>query len=97
MIAVIYESPALTQEIYDESIRRLPGGRTDRLESAADWPVPGLGAHVAGQDERAFRVVDVWESEGAFRRFGELLVPILEDLGVHEQPDVFPVHTLVTA
>ena len=97
MIAVIFQSPALTQEIYEESIRRLTGGRADRLQSPADWPVPGIRAHVAGQDDGVFRVVDVWESEDAFRRFGELLVPILAELGVQEQPDVFPVHTLVTA
>ena len=94
-IAVVFQSRELTREIYAESVRRLTGGRKDRLESPADWPVEGLLAHVAGQGERGFRVLDVWESEDAFRRFGAILVPILEELGVHERPEVFTVDVLV--
>ena len=96
VIAVVFESPELTREVYEESIRRLTDGHIDRLQSVSDWPVEGLRAHVAGQGEHAFRVIDVWDSEDAFRRFGELLVPILEQLGVREQPEVFPVHAFVT-
>jgi hypothetical protein len=29
-------------------------------------------------EENGFRVVDVWESEESFNRFGESLIPILE-------------------
>jgi hypothetical protein len=65
------------------------------LESPADWPVAGLLAHVAGQGENGFRVVDVWESEDAFRRFGETLMPILQEIGVEGQPEIYPTHTFV--
>jgi len=41
-------------------------------------------------------VKDVWESDDAFRRFGEILMPIMSDLGVHEEPKVYPLHTLVS-
>jgi hypothetical protein len=81
---------------YEESVRKLTGGKT-RVESPADWPVEGLLAHIAGQGPNGFRVVDVWESEDAFRRFGETLIPILKDIGVQSEPEVYPTHTFVSA
>ena len=95
-IVAVFQSPSLTQEKYEESVRRLTGGRS-RLASPADWPVEGLLAHVAGQGEGGFRVVDVWTSEDTFRRFGETLMPILQAVGVEGQPDIYPAHTFVAA
>jgi hypothetical protein len=57
----------------------------------------GLLAHAAGEGEGGFRVVDVWESEEAFGRFGETLVPILRDMGVEGDPELYPAHTFVSA
>jgi hypothetical protein len=54
-------------------------------------------AHIAGQAPSGFRVVDVWESEEAFARFGDHLMPILQDIGVQGQPEVYPAHTFVSA
>lgn len=68
-----------------------------RMESPADWPVEGLLVHAPGQGPSGFRVVDVWESEEAARRFGERLAPILEEIGIQEQPEVYPTHTFVSA
>lgn len=93
-VVAVFEG--VTQEQYEESVRRLTGGKT-QLDSPADWPVEGLLVHAAGQGENAFRVVDVWESEDAFRRFGEHLMPILQELGVQGQPDVYAAHTFVSA
>jgi hypothetical protein len=42
-------------------------------------------------------VVDVWESEDAFRRFGEKLLPILQEIGVEGQPEIYHAHTFVSA
>lgn len=95
-IVAVFESPSLTQSKYEESVRRLTGGRA-RLEKPADWPVDGLLVHVAGQGPNGFRVVDVWESEQAFQRFGEKLMPILQAIGVEGAPQVYPAHTLVSA
>ena len=67
------------------------------MKSAADWPVPGLLVHPAGQGPNGFRVVDVWQSEEAFRRFGEKLMPILEAIGVQGDPEIYPAHTFVSA
>lgn len=93
-VVAVFEG--VTQEQYEESVRRLTGGKRT-LDSPADWPVEGLLAHVAGQGENTFRVVDVWESEDAFRRFGEHLMPILREIGVQGQPDIYPAHAFVSA
>ena len=97
-VAVVFvtQGPGITQETYEEVVRRLTDGKT-RLDSPADWPVEGLLVHAAGEAEGGFRVVDVWESEEAVRRFGETLVPILQELGVEAQPELYPAHTFVSA
>ncbi|HEU5255907.1 MAG TPA: hypothetical protein VFU28_07955 [Vicinamibacterales bacterium] len=94
-IVAVFEVPGLTQQNYEETVRRITG--KSRMTSPSDWPVEGLLVHVAGQGPRGFRVVDVWASEDAFRRFGEKLVPILQQLGIDGQPEVYPAHTVVTA
>ena len=95
-IVAVFESPSLTRETYEKSVKMLTNGK-GRVESPADWPVPGLLVHASGQGAKGFRVVDVWESEEAFRRFGEKLKPIMEALGIEGEPDVYPAHTLVSA
>lgn len=95
-IVAVFKSPGLTRETYEKSIKMLTTGK-GRVESPADWPVPGLLVHAAGQGATGFRVVDVWESEEAFRRFGEKLTPIMEALGIEGEPEVYPAHTLVSA
>ena len=95
-VVAVFQSPSLTQEAYEKSVARVSGGKS-RVESPSDWPVEGLLAHIAGQGENGFRVVDVWESEEAFNRFGETLIPILEEIGVEGRPEVYPTHTFVSA
>src|SRR5437899_2844444 len=94
-VVAVFQGPSLTQEQYEQTILKLTGGK-NRMESPADWPVEGLLAHVAGQGENGFRVVDVWESEEAFRRFGETLMPILQEIGIEVQPEIYPAHTFVS-
>jgi hypothetical protein len=94
-VVLIHQGPTLTQERYEETVRRLTG--KSRMETPADWPVEGLLVHAAGQGERGFRVVDVWESEEAARRFGERLTPVLEEVGVKEQPELYSTHAFVSA
>ena len=94
-IVAIFEAPGLTQQNYEETVRRLTG--KNRMSSPSDWPVEGLLVHVARQGANGFRVVDVWTSEEAFRRFGEKLIPVLREVGIEGEPEVYPSHTLVTA
>lgn len=93
---IVLISPEFTQEQYEETNRKLTGSK-NRMESPADWPVEGLLAHIAGQGESTFRVVDVWESEEALNRFAEILIPILREAGVEGDPEVYPALTYVSA
>ena len=95
-IIAVFQSPSLTRESYEESVRRLTGGKS-RVQSPADWPVKGLLSHAAGQGPNGFRVVDVWESEEAFRKFGEKLGPIMQAIGIAGEPEVYPAHAFVKA
>jgi hypothetical protein len=95
-VPVVLVFEGITQEQYEESVRRLTGGKS-RMQSPADWPVDGLLAHIPGQGEKVFRVVDVWESQDALDRFAEQLMPILEDIGVEGRPEIYPAHTYVSA
>jgi hypothetical protein len=95
-VVLVHQGPTLTRERYEEIVRKMTGGKS-RLESPADWPVEGLLVHAAGQGERGFRVVDVWESDVAAAKFGELLVPVLQELGVTDLPEVYPAYTFVSA
>jgi len=95
-VVLIHQGPSLTREKYEEVVRKLTGGKT-RLESPSDWPVEGLLVHVAGESQQGFRVVDVWQSEDACNRFGESLGPILQEVGIDVQPEIYEAHTFVSA
>lgn len=94
-VVLVHQGPTLTQEKYDEVVQKLSDG--GRLESPSDWPVDGLLSHAAGDAPSGFRVVDVWESEESCRRFGDVLMPILQEAGVTEQPEIYPAHAFVSA
>jgi hypothetical protein len=95
-VVVVHQGPSLTQERYSETVRKLTGGKS-RMEKPEDWPVEGLLVHTAGQGDHGFRVVDVWESEEAARRFGDRLTPVLKEVGIEEPLEVYPVYTFVSA
>ena len=94
-VVLIHQGPTVTQENYEETVRKL-GGKS-RMESPSDWPVEGLLVHTAGQSDSGFRVVDVWESEESCRRFGEQLGPIFQEVGITDPPQVYEAHTFVSA
>jgi hypothetical protein len=94
-VAVVLVHEGVTQEQYEETVRKLTDGGS--VSTPADWPVPGLLVHAAGNGPNGFRVVDVWESEEALQRFADHLIPILEEMGVDARPEIYPAHTFVSA
>jgi len=96
-IGVLLDMPGMTREQYDEVCRGLNNGRP--LTALAQWPEGGVLFHVAGPTPGGggWRVVDVWESEEAFQRFGQKLVPLLQKAGLSPvTPEVFPAYNVVT-
>jgi hypothetical protein len=95
-VVLVHQGPTITQESYEAVVGKLAGGKT-RMESPSDWPVAGLLVHAAGEGPDGFRVVDVWESEDACNQFGEVLAPLLQEVGIDEQPQLYQAHTFVSA
>jgi hypothetical protein len=79
-IGVIFEFPGVTSRgKYQKTIKLMLKGRKNRL---ADWPVKGVLAHIAGPMPGGWRVIDVWESRAAFKRFGKALQPVMREVGM---------------
>jgi hypothetical protein len=94
LILAIHQTPSLTQERYDEVVRRLTG--KSRIESPSDLPFEGLLVHAAGQGPSGFCVFDIFESEEAVERFRNALGTIPEEVGIDEPPQFFPAHTAMS-
>lgn len=95
MNAYLFDLPGVTSQQYDQMCRALNHGQP--LRELADWPVPGIIAHLAGPTPAGWRQVDVWESEEALGRFRQHLLPLFEQAGLPVvAPQVFPVHNIVT-
>ncbi len=87
-IAVLFEVPGATQEQYDEVVQK--------LEDAGEGMPAGRLYHVAGPTEHGWRVVDVWDSQEQFERFGQTLMPLAKESGLPEfEPAFWPVHNLI--
>jgi hypothetical protein len=91
----VHQVPTLTQERYEEVVRRLTNGKS-RLESPSDLPFEGLLVHVAAGTEDGFLIVDVFESEEAVRRFNEAMATIPREVGIEEPPRFYPAHTFIS-
>jgi hypothetical protein len=96
-VVLVHQGPSITQETYEQVVRKLTGGAKSRMESPSDWPVAGLLVHAAGQGDSGFRVVDVWESEEACNQFSEVLAPVMQEVGIDEQPEIYQAHAFASA
>lgn len=88
-VVMVHDSPGSTREQYEEVVSRVSNGAG--FKSLSDWPVDGILSHVAGPTDNGWRVIDVWESEEAFQRFGEVIGPVLQELNYPGQPQLSPV------
>lgn len=91
-VLMVHDSPGGTQEQYDQVGARL--AKSGGFNSLNDWP-EGILSHAAGPTDDGWRVVDVWESEEAFQRFGEVIGPVLQEVGFPGEPKLFPLHNFV--
>jgi hypothetical protein len=85
----MYFQPAdFTPARYDDAIKR--------LDAAGAGTPEGRLHHFAMETDGKISVFDVWESEEAFTKFGETLIPILSEVGVDPgQPMVMPIHNII--
>ena len=94
-IVAVHRVPSLTQERYEEVVRRLTNGKS-HLESPSDLPFDGLLAHAAAQTEEGFLIVDVFESEEAVKRFNDAMDGIPLEAGIEEPPRFYAAHTFIS-
>jgi hypothetical protein len=89
MAYVFHFSPAtLTASKYDEIMKR--------LEAAGAGAPAGRLYHACYGSPERLRVFDVWDSPASFDRFGETLMPILQEIGFDPgTPEVVEVHNVV--
>jgi hypothetical protein len=89
MAISVYINPAsATAAQYDEIIRRLDA-------TGAGKPAGRLYHACFGSGDK-LQVFDIWESQQAFDKFGETMIPIVQEVGVDlGQPIVEPVHNLI--
>ena len=84
-VAVLFEFPNSSLDQYDRVLELEPRTKDQpaRTQHVA-YELPGGG----------FAVLDVWESDEAFGRFGEILMPAIQQAGLESAgpPKVFPVH-----
>lgn len=85
-VGVLFEIEGFTQQTYDAV-----------SEALGSDPPEGALLHIAGPIETGWRVVEVWESEDAQRRFQEgRLNRAFDAVGVpHAAPSFFPVHVML--
>ncbi len=90
-IGVYFQPPGLTLEQF----RQINGKVGEYLQANnLEQPVGALHLSVFG-DEGQLAVFNVWESEEAFRKFGEVLMPILAEAGLENaEPQIVPIHHL---
>ena len=79
-----FNIPGMTAQQYDQC--------WEELVTAGLTNPAGRTHHVAGKQGDNWVVIEIWESEEAFSKFGEILLPIMERAGVTFVP---PVITLV--
>jgi hypothetical protein len=86
----LFDNPSVTRDQYDAANQQIGA-------NAENIPDGGI-LHVAGPGPNGgWRVVEIWESEEAARRFDEERVePVLRQVGVQRPaPETWEVHNLV--
>ena len=86
----MFNNPNATQEQYDAARQQI-GVSSENMPD-------GAILHVAGPaPDGGWRVVEIWESEDAARRFDEERVePVLQQVGIQRPaPEIWSVHNLV--
>jgi hypothetical protein len=71
---VRFTPKSMTAQKYDEVIRR--------LQAVGAGSPPGRLFHVAFGPHESLFVSDIWDTHENFERFGQTLMPILEEMGV---------------
>ena len=83
-----FAPPSMNAQQYDECIKRL-------AKAGANHP-KGRRYHSCFGTADKLMVFDVWDSQESFDRFGQTLMPILQEIGLDSgTPQVMPIHNVI--
>lgn len=81
-------TPGFTTAKYDELVRK--------LEAVGAGSPAGRLYHVCFGEPTDLRVSDIWETREQFEKFGETLMPLMQELGIGPpQIEFFEVHNII--
>jgi hypothetical protein len=88
-LGMYFQPQSFSKERYDETLQR--------LEQAGAGSPPGRKYHFSFTGQNGgIEVFDVWDSMESFEKFGETLVPIMNELGADPgQPQVAEIHNII--
>ncbi len=88
-LGIYFALTGMTVEKYGEVVKRLN-------KAGAQHPA-GRTYHASFGTPDKLSVFDVWTSQAAFDKFGQTLMPILQQVGVDPgQPSVMEIHNTIT-
>ena len=86
--AISFKPTSMDASSYHETLRR--------LAAAGAGAPPGRLYHVCHGEGSDLRVMDIWESMETFEKFGQTLMPILQEIGVDPgTPEIRPVQNTI--
>jgi hypothetical protein len=89
-IGVYWAHPDMSQEEYEDSMVR--------LDAAGQNAPKGRLYHFAFKDEKGMHIFSIWESQEAFERFRDSLIPAANDSGIeYVQPNISEIVKIVAA
>ena len=84
----LFTPKSMTAAQYDDCIAK--------LQKAGAGSPKGRLYHACFGEGNKMRVFDIWESMESFERFGQTLMPILQQLGVDPgQPEIQKLHGVI--
>jgi len=86
-ITVIFPPNNMTTDMYEEALRR--------LENAGAGAPPGRQYHTCFGTSGHLGVVDVWDTHQNFEAFGEVLRPIMADIGIESEPQISETYNII--
>ena len=86
-VIIRFDFPNVNQKQYDNVWKELRSSGNDHPK--------GLIFHVGGPTPNGWMVVDVWESEDAFKNFSTILMPIIARQDIpNVQPTILPAYNV---
>ena len=86
-VVLRFAAPGFTAAKYEETLKK--------LEQAGQGSPAGRLYHVCFGDKDNLRVNDIWDSRESFEKFGQTLMPIMQELGIEGEPEFFEVHNII--